>query len=459
MAQEIDKAAPATTGSVNYDIKAAKQVELVNVKARLDLDAYCGSKSIKGQATGWFALQKINGRSWLITPDGNGMISLGVVHLAQTLVQPIFAAAYKSDNTACMKDMADNLRRWGFNSAGYGAVWKTRDQVMVNEMPFMVSLEDLFGISRFSKTPERLDLFDDSVRDTLAKRIAQHVNPVKNSKNLIGYLYVDLPLWWNLGARKKGNDWAIAYRKLAAGAPGKAKYVDFLLERRKTVEAVNQAYGTSATDRAGLLAETAWATVNLDNTAIKEDDKAFVTIVARQYYKTCHDEIRKLDPNHLIFGDRYASLDIKLIEDILKAAAPHVDAVTVQPMEIDKDKMGVFDKALFDKVAEITGKPILIGDFAVNFATPQYPNGMWGSWPSEDKAADVYAQYLDDAFAQPYMVGVHRCEYMDLPRDKVLKQGLVQQDGRPYVRTVQRYTEIHKKLYERMYGVKTDGGK
>jgi len=381
------------------------------------------------------------------------------VHLAQTLVQPIFAAAYKSDNTACMKDMADNLRRWGFNSAGYGAVWKTRDQAMVNELPFMVSLEDLLGISRFSKTPERLDLFDDSVRGILAKRIEQHVNPVKNSKNLIGYLYVDLPLWWNLGARKKGNDWAIAYRKLVAGAPGKAKYVDFLLERCKSVEAINKAYGTTATDRAGLLAETAWATVNLDDATVTGDDKAFVTIVARQYYKTCHDEIRKLDPNHLIFGDRYASMDVGLLEDVIKEAAPYVDGVTLQPMEKTPEKATQFDKTLFDKVAQITSKPILIGDFAVNFATPQYPNGMWGSWPTEDKAADVYAQYLDDAFAQPYLVGVHRCEYMDLPRDKVLKQGLVQQDGRPYVRTVQRYSEIHKKLYERMYGVEIGAGK
>ena len=103
------------TASINYDISAAKQVQVANVKERLDLDAYGGSKRIKGQATGWFALQKINGRSWLVTPEGHGMISLGVVHLAQTYVQPIYAAAYHSDPTACMKDMADNLRRWGFS--------------------------------------------------------------------------------------------------------------------------------------------------------------------------------------------------------------------------------------------------------------------------------------------------------------------------------------------------------
>jgi hypothetical protein len=319
---------------------------------------------------------------------------------------------------------------------------------MLREMPAVVSLEGLLGISRFSKTPERIDLFDESARRLLAARIAGYVEPAKNSKNLIGYLYVDLPLWWNLPSRKKGNDWAIAYRKLPAGTPGKAQYVDFLLARHKSVEAINRAYGTSVTDRAGLLAESAWANAKSDAPAVMNDNKAFVKIVARQYYQVCHDEIRKLDPHHLIFGDRYAGTDLRLLEDVIKEAAPYVDGVAIQPFDRDR-----YSAALYDRVAKITGKPILLCDFAVNFATPQYPYGMWGSWPTEDKAADVWAQYLKDAFSQPYVVGIHRCEYIDLPREKVLKQGLIRQDGRPYVRTVQRYAQIHKELYERMYGV------
>ncbi len=421
----------------------------LTVKVRLDLDAYGGSKSIPGQATEWFALQQLKGRWWLVTPEGHGMISLGVVHIMATATLPIYEAAYHSDQTALTKDVADNLRRWGFNSAGYGAVWKSRDQAMMSELPLMVSLEDLLGISRFSKTPERLDLFDESVRETLANRIAQHVNPVKNAKKLIGYFYVDLPLWWNQAARKKENDWAIAYRKLTATAPGKVQYVDFLLTRHKVIAAINQAYGTSATDRAGLLAETAWANVKPDAPTVMEDDKAFVVIVARKYYQLCHDEIRKLDPHHLIFGDRYAGTDLLLLESVLTEAAPYLDGVAIQPFDRDR-----YNTELYDKIAAITGKPILFCDFAVNFSAPKYPNGMWGSWPTEDQAADVWSRYLDDAFGRPYMVGIHRCEYIDLPREKVLKQGLIQQDGRPYARTVQRYAEIHKKLYQRMYGGK-----
>ena len=446
--QGQENADKSTSGSSSFDIKTAKKIEVVDVKARLDLDSYGGSKTLKGKATGWFSAQKINGRWWLVSPDGNGMISLGVVHIGQALLQPLFAASYNSDPAAFYKDATDNMRHWGFNSSGYGTGWKEKALVMMKEMPMMISLEDLLGISRFSKAPERLDLFDEATRAILAKRIAGHVEPVKNSKNLIGYFYVDLPLWWNPAARKKGNDWATAYRKLAAGAPGKVQYVDFLLKRYNTVEAVNKAYGSGAAERAGILDEKNWSNLRPDDSTVLSDDKAFAAVVARQYYKICREEIRKLDPNHLLFGDRYAGTDLPGLEEVLKEAAPYIDVVALQPF--DKER---FNTELYDKVAESTGKPVLFCDFAVNFATEQYPQGMWGSWPTEDKAADVYAEYLSAAFARPYMIGIHRCTYIDLPRDKILKQGLIQQDGRPYSRTVQRYAEIHKKLYENLYGV------
>lgn len=443
-----------------YDITTARQVEVADVKARLDLDSYGGSRSIKGRATGWFSLQQIKDRWWLVTPDGNSMISLGVTHILAACALPLFDAAYHRDFTAFTRDAAENLRRWGFNSAGYGGVNKQNRQAMLNEMPAVVSLE-LLEISRYSKNPERIDLFDGTVRRDLARSIAEYVEPVKGLKNLIGYMYVDLPQWWNLELRRKGNDWPFAYRRLAAGAPGKIRYVDFLLERRKTVAAVNEAYGTIVADRAGLLAERAWANLRPDDQSVMDDDRAFVAVLVREYYKFCHDEIRKLDPQHLIFGDRYASVDLGL-EDVIKEAVPYIDGVAIQPIPI-KGMAARFDKAAFDRIAELTGKPILICDFAVNFATPQFPSGMWGSWPTEDAAADLWAHYLDDAFAQPNMVGIHRCEYIDLPvampQGNVLKQGLVQQDGRPYVRTVQRYAGIHKKLYERIYGVETEGEK
>ncbi len=47
-----------------------------------ELDPYGGWKDIRGQATGWFHLESINGRTLLITPEGHGFAALGVNHIS-----------------------------------------------------------------------------------------------------------------------------------------------------------------------------------------------------------------------------------------------------------------------------------------------------------------------------------------------------------------------------------------
>lgn len=46
-----------------------------------ELDRYGGWKKIKGAATGFFHAEKINNRWWVITPDGNGFIVIGLQHM------------------------------------------------------------------------------------------------------------------------------------------------------------------------------------------------------------------------------------------------------------------------------------------------------------------------------------------------------------------------------------------
>ena len=37
------------------------------------LDAYGGTTQLRGKSTGWFHLEKLNGRRWFITPEGNAL--------------------------------------------------------------------------------------------------------------------------------------------------------------------------------------------------------------------------------------------------------------------------------------------------------------------------------------------------------------------------------------------------
>lgn len=48
--------------------------------ANQGFDQYGGYLAVKEEATGRFRLDNINGRYFLITPDGHGFVSLGVTH-------------------------------------------------------------------------------------------------------------------------------------------------------------------------------------------------------------------------------------------------------------------------------------------------------------------------------------------------------------------------------------------
>ena len=45
-----------------------------------ELDAYGGFIDIVGERTGFFHTQEIDGRWWLVTPEGHGFFGVGISH-------------------------------------------------------------------------------------------------------------------------------------------------------------------------------------------------------------------------------------------------------------------------------------------------------------------------------------------------------------------------------------------
>jgi len=410
--------------------------------AEVEYDAYGGAKAVQGQAQGRFTLQKVGERWWLMTPDGHGFVSLGIAHILQGIQQPLFKDKYNSSQADFLADVAKNMKAWGFNSAGYGCSNKANLEI-AKHLPFMISIEVLFTNHWRATDFHYDDVFDPDWQTKAAAEIAAFCKPAKDQKNLIGYYTTDAPTWTLRKARKGQPDWLGFYRALPAKSPGKAKYVEFLVQRLGAVDAVTKRYKVTADSADALKALTDWP-LDAANAEILADDEAFLALIAKEYYGVCHAAIRKNDPDHLYFGDRYFDTDIP--EVVLREALPFLDGVAIQP----NDK-GKFNRELFDKVYTAAKKPILICDWAVNFPTPENPKVMWGAFDTEDLAADAYDAYLKAAFATPYLLGIHRCTYIDLPRPTVLKQGLIRQNGTPYETTVKRYTEIHRQLYERVY--------
>ena len=412
--------------------------------AEVKYDQYGGTQSVRGKPKGVFSLAKLDDHWWLLTPDGNGFISMGVVHILQGTTQSIFQTKYNGSDAryGYVDDAAKNLKAWGFNSAGYQSTGKTNVE-MAKYLPFMVSIEVLFTSRWRGDKFHYDDVFDPAWQRKATKEIGQFCQPVRGHKNLIGYYITDIPCW-SLRKVEGHPDWLGYYRSLPANTPGKQRYIAYLVERLGSVEAVAARYGVTAASDKALQAIVDWP-IDAADAAILADDEAFLGLIAKEYYRICHAAIRQNDPNHLFFGDRYYDIDIP--ESVLRAALPYVDGIAIQPSGKEQ-----FNRARFDHVYALADKPIIICDWAYSFPTLEHPKVMWVSFKTEDAAADAYETFLNDAFATPYILGVHRCTYIDLLRPtNVLKQGLIREDGTPYETTVKRYAEIHRKLYERVY--------
>ncbi len=100
----------------NQLIFAQKSMDNKTFQDSITVDSYGGVLSIKGTPNEYFTIQQINGRYCFVTPEGHGMLALGVTHLgAVQEVAPnnIFQTKYNSKWDTYSNEAEKNLRSWG----------------------------------------------------------------------------------------------------------------------------------------------------------------------------------------------------------------------------------------------------------------------------------------------------------------------------------------------------------
>lgn len=405
-------------------------------------DAYGGNTRVLWEATGWFRLQQHGGRFWLVTPEGHPFFNLGINHLN---------ADWDNEQRAdaeLAKKVIGQFKSWHFNTAGYG-----NSPPMMAHTPF-VSFLNLVPTSRFLREKASFpDVFDAAFQRDLEKRIERQCRDVRENPRLLGYMWTDTPLWNLKDARRNiQRDWVSTLRQLAATAPGKIAYVDFLLETHGgEFSKIAQIYDVKASSRAELLA-VPFDAVRVDVPAVSADDAQFLRRIARTFYGVAGPAYRKNDPHHLVFGEMY--LQISLPDEVLEEAMPHTDLLLIQPTgnPAAKEPKDHFAAALFDRLHQTYRKPIIIGDHQFSFATPEFPRTMWTQYPSAAEAVAAYGAYLREATVRPYIVGYNRCQIRDVVQpDGMLKQGLLQRNGEPYPDFANQIATFNRQTLDTLY--------
>ena len=171
-----------------------------------------------------------------------------------------------------------------------------------------------------------------------------------------------------------------------------------------------------------------------------EEREETIYSVAESYYRIMCNAVRKVDPNHLIFGDRYNG-NRHIPEGVLMAMKDHVDVLSVQyfcePTESSRRKMAED----FQRWHELTGKPVLnadIGNWCSTRMNPQRASAL----ESQQKRAADYALSLAPLMNQQWCVGWHWCGYIENKGGR--GWGLVDPFDEPYSDLVETVTFVNQ---------------
>ncbi len=333
-----------------------------------------GLSKTKPRATGFYRLEKINDRWWLIKPSGDLNFSLGLNHIdPASLRYPenihIWEGKYENSMEKWLKkSVKPHLEKWGFNCVGWNREVVTREftnhrhsraftyeEYQWLDMPYCHQLP--FGeFHQWEAETRHPDFFSKGFIEWCDFVAREHCVPLANDPKLIGYFYIDCPAWLHT---RPINEWKgplFDPEKLESEA-GKKELFD----------------------------------------------------MATQYYQVTHDAIRRYDKNHLILGDRYEANE-PLTMEIVNAARPYIDVLSFQDF---RDPVGHL-KEWYER----TGIPVLWADGSksvkIEGANDLRNDGDW------------YQEVLDGLIQNPGCVGAHLCGAFI--RNRVRRKGLMSED-------------------------------
>ncbi len=175
----------------------------------------------------------------------------------------------------------------------------------------------------------------------------------------------------------------------------------------------------------------------IDNEFHLPQDEAF----QRQFYGVVVSAIRKYDPNHLILGTRHEHPNRTDLD--LRVEGEFCDVLTANYYTL------VPDRELLERMHRLSGRPVLIGEFALAAKDSGLPNPRSHAgtlFETQSDRATAYEIYTTHAAEMPFVVGTHYFLVHDRKEILMNNWGLADREGKLYYGFVSRFAEIHEKL-------------
>jgi hypothetical protein len=387
--------------------------------------AYCrygGYAATKAKATGFFRVENIDGKWWFVDPDGHLFLSLGADSIGTATAtrtqgrEALFAALppadlsgarggasyygwnlvrrFGSDWSAKWIDLTvRRLFAWGFNTVGN---WGDSRLGNAHRVPYVVTLQG-WGIETGPMGVP--DVYAPEYAANIDRKAAQQCDARKDDPCVLGYFLGNEPPW--PGREPVAVDAILAGPDTALKAAARA----FLKE------------GDSPDRR-----------------------RAFLYQTYQKFVEAATAAIRKHDPNHLNLGLRFGSTAPPEIVRLSKAF--DVYSLNNYAYQVNQTEI--------DKVRSLIDRPILIGEF--HFGTPG--RGMTPGLKqtsSQEERGVAYRYYVENALADPSIVGAHWFEWIDEPSTgrfdgENYNIGLIDVTDRPYRELLDAAQATHRRL-------------
>ncbi|MBN2190999.1 MAG: hypothetical protein JW728_07315 [Candidatus Aureabacteria bacterium] len=375
-----------------------------------NLDSLGGWENIKGEKTGFFHVEKIRNRWWIIDPEGNVFISMGVNAMAYNGDEGLNTGTARYRDTVSgkyktrdewAKNTVKRIQGLGFNTVGS---WSD-DETFNTGIPYTKIL--YLGDKAINYGGLSVGCFADVFSDKFAawcKEIAeQECSTRKDDPLLLGY-FLDNEMKW-LGGWEE-NPKSLLERYIESGeSKGKSCAIEMLRQKYGTIEKLSEVYDTGASD---------WNSINSLQVKKGEFGKAlrdrldFLGLVAERYFEVTTRAIRKCDPNHMVLGCRYA---YNTPEPVWVASGKFTDINSVN----------IYDQVPSDRTLKhcykLSNRPIMITEFSFKAMDSGLPNANGAGTPllTQKDRAEYYTRYVSETVKLPFIVGFHWFKLTDQP--------------------------------------------
>jgi hypothetical protein len=395
-----------------------------------NVSGYGGFLNTSARATGFFRVEKIDGRWWFIDPEGHYFISTGSTGISpggsfarvegREYIYKSFVPEELTESDRRLgkasfytwnlyrrfgpdyynKWMDFTVRRmndWGFNTI---ANWSDPGFGRSQRKPYVATLG---GWGASAKTMGMPDIYSAGYAASVDAAAERQCTPLKNDPYLLGYFVGNEPPW-----------------------PGREQ------------ELVNTILEGDEMPMKDALRKY------LDDEDTPERRRAFVYDTYSKFMEIVNAAIKKHDPNHLNLGIRFGG---NPPDDLIKRSAS---------VGFDVFSLNIYSYSAYPdrlkKIDEMTGLPILIGEF--HFGTPGrgLSPGLRQTINQEERGV-AYRFYVENAIAHPSLIGTHWFQWWDQPSTgrgdgENYNIGLVDVTDQPYKELIDAARESHKRIFE-----------